>query len=74
MPDRDGDGKDELICLITTLADSRAAPAQALADTYHERWAHATGNKQLKTYLRGPGRVLRSTRPEADIEPDRVKV
>jgi hypothetical protein len=63
VPDRDGDGKDELICLITTIADQRAAPAQVLADTYHERWEHETGNKQLKTYLRGPGRVLRSKSP-----------
>ena len=25
---------------------------------------HETGNKQLKTYLRGPGRVLRSKSPD----------
>lgn len=64
VPDRDGDGKDELICLITTIDDPRTAPAQLLADTYHERWEHETGNKQLKTYLRGPGRVLRSKSPD----------
>ena len=64
VPDRDGDGKDELICLITTIGDPAAAPAQALAGAYHERWEHETGNKQLKTYLRGPGRVLRSQRPD----------
>ena len=27
---------------------------------YHERWEHETGNKQLKTFLRGPGKILRS--------------
>lgn len=64
VPDREGDGKGELICLITTLADPRTAPAQLLADAYHQRWEHETGNKQLKTYLRGPGRVLRSKSPD----------
>jgi hypothetical protein len=64
VPDRDGDGKDELICLITTVTDPRDAPADALAATYHERWEHETGNKQLKTSLRGPGRVLRSQSPD----------
>jgi hypothetical protein len=64
VPDRDGDGKDELICLITTITDAPAAPAVVLAEAYHERWEHETGNKQLKTYLRGPGRVLRSTSPD----------
>lgn len=38
VPDRDGDGKDELICLITTIDNPTAAPAQALAEAYHERW------------------------------------
>ena len=36
----------------------------ALAAAYHERWEHETGNAQLKTYLRGPGKVLRSKSPE----------
>jgi hypothetical protein len=63
VPDRDGDGNDELICLITTVTDPRGAPADLLAATYHERWEHETGNKQLKASLRGPGRVLRSQSP-----------
>jgi hypothetical protein len=63
VPDRDGDGNDELICLITTVTDPRGAPADLLAVTYHQRWEHETGNKQLKTSLRGPGRVLRSHSP-----------
>ncbi len=53
-----------MICLITTIDDPRAAPAAVLAQAYHERWEHETGNKQLKTYLRGPGRVLRSKSPD----------
>jgi hypothetical protein len=64
VPDRTGDGNDELICLITTIDDPRSASAPLLADTYHQRWEHETGNKQLKTYLRGPGRVLRSQSPD----------
>ncbi len=64
VPDREGDGKGELIALITTITDPAAAPAGALADAYHQRWEHETGNQQLKTYLRGPGRVLRSRSPD----------
>ena len=64
VPDRDGDGKGELIALVTTLTDPLAAPAAALAEAYHQRWEHETGNNQLKTYLRGPGRVLRSKSPD----------
>jgi hypothetical protein len=64
VPDRDGDGKDELICLITTITDMRAAPAQVLAQAYHQRWEHETGNDQIKTHLRGPGKVLRSKSPD----------
>jgi hypothetical protein len=63
VPDREGNGKDELIALVTTILDFREAPAAVLAAGYHERWEHETGNKQLKTYLRGPGKVLRSQSP-----------
>ncbi|GAB3909069.1 hypothetical protein GCM10029964_110030 [Kibdelosporangium lantanae] len=64
VPDRDGDGKEEVICLITTITEPGAAPAERLAAVYHERWEHEIGNKQLKTALRGPGRVLRSHSPD----------
>jgi hypothetical protein len=64
VPDRDGDGTGELIALITTITDPRAAPAPLLAEAYHQRWEHETGNDQLKTHLRGPGRVLRSKSPD----------
>jgi hypothetical protein len=63
VPDRAGNGKDERIILITTITGFRAAPAAELARAYHQRWEHETGNAQLKTYLRGPGRVLRSQSP-----------
>ena len=64
VPDRGGDGKGELIALITTITEMTAAPAALLAQAYHERWEHETGNDQLKTHLRGPGRILRSKSPD----------
>jgi hypothetical protein len=64
VPDRDGNGKDERIILVTTITDPRRASAAVLARAYHERWEHETGNAQLKTCLRGPGRVLRSQSPD----------
>jgi hypothetical protein len=67
VPDRDGGGKDELIALVTTITDFREAPAAALAAAYHQRWEHEAGNAQLKTFLRGPGKVLRSESPEKMI-------
>ena len=64
VPDRDGDGTGELIALITTITEMAAAPAPLLAQAYHERWEHETGNDQIKTHLRGPGKVLRSRSPD----------
>ena len=64
VPDRDGGGKDERIILVTTITDFRLAPAAELAQACHQRWEHEGGNAQLKTYLRGPGRVLRSQSPD----------
>lgn len=64
VPDRDGNGTGELIVLLTTILDSADAGADELADTYHLRWEQETGHDQLKTHLRGPGRLLRSRLPE----------
>ena len=64
VPDRDGNGQGELIALITTIMNPAEAPAAALAEAYHQRWEHETGNDQLKTHLRGPGKVLRSKSPD----------
>ena len=60
----DRDGEDELIALVTTITGPLEAPAAALAAAYHERWEHETANAQLKTFLRGPGRILRSASPD----------
>lgn len=39
-----------------SITDPALATAGALAGAYHERWEAETANKQIKTYLRGPGR------------------
>ena len=64
VPDRDGGGTGELICLITTIVQHGVVPAATLAAAYQQRWEHETGNDQIKTHLRGPGRVLRSKSPD----------
>lgn len=68
VPDRVGSGTGELIVLLSTILDPAAARADELAATYHERWEQETGNDQLKTHLRGPGRVLRSRLPELVVQ------
>lgn len=67
VPDRVGNGTGELIVLLTSIlhpAGDDGARADELAAAYHQRWEHETGNDQLKTHLRGPGRVLRSRLPD----------
>lgn len=67
IPDRVGSGTGELIVLLTTITEpggDNGARADELAAAYHERWEEETGNDQLKTHLRGPGRVLRSRLPD----------
>jgi hypothetical protein len=46
VPDRKGDGKDELIALITTILEFPDAPAAVLAQAYHERWEHEVRHLQ----------------------------
>jgi hypothetical protein len=46
--------------LITTMLDPTAAPAAQVAACYAQRWEAETGFRELKTFLRGPGRILRS--------------
>ena len=59
----DGVTRTERYLLITTLTDCRAAPARDLAAGYAWRWAIETGFREFKTYLRGPGRLLRGRTP-----------
>jgi len=60
----DGTVRTERYRMITTLLDHRAAPARDLAEGYARRWAAETAFRELKTYLRGPGRILRSRTPD----------
>ena len=64
VPDRAGNGTGEIITLLTTITDPGDARADELAAAYHQRWEEETGNDQLKTHLRGPGKVLRSRLPD----------
>src|SRR5579859_4064534 len=60
----DGSTRTERYRLITTLLDWRAFPAADLAACYARRWAVETGFRELKTALRGSGRLLRGRTPE----------
>jgi hypothetical protein len=67
VPDRAGNGSGEVIVLLSTiteLAGDNGARADELATAYNERWEEETANDQLKTHLRGPGKVLRSKLPD----------
>ena len=64
VPDRTGNGTGELVVLLTTITDPGQAHADELAGAYHQRWEEETANDQLKTHLRGPGKVLRSRLPD----------
>ena len=64
VPDRVGNGTGELVVLLSTVTDPAHARADELAAAYHQRWEQETGHDQLKTHLRGPGRVLRSRLPD----------
>jgi hypothetical protein len=68
IPDRAGNGTGELIVLLTTILDPVDARADELAAGYNERWEEETANDQLKTHLRGPGRVLRSRLPDLVVQ------
>ncbi len=57
-------GDRELIVLLTTLTDPRRAMAGQLAEAYHSRWEHEGAHDEIKTELRGPGRILRSKDPD----------
>lgn len=54
----------ELICLITNLTGVDEAMPGELAEAYHDRWEHEGANDEIKTGLRGPGRILRSQTPD----------
>jgi Insertion element 4 transposase N-terminal/Transposase DDE domain len=59
----DGSHRSEPYRLITTLLDPAQAPAHQLAECYAQRWEAETGYRELKTALKGSGRILRSKDP-----------
>ncbi|MBL7633567.1 IS4 family transposase [Frankia sp. CN6] len=66
IPDPAGSG--ELVVVLTTILDPADARADEIAAGYNERWEEETANDQLKTHLRGPGRVLRSRLPDLVVQ------
>jgi len=64
IPDREGNGTGELVCLITSILDPAEVTAVELATAYHDRWESETSFREKKTYLRRSGRVLRSKSPK----------
>jgi hypothetical protein len=64
IPDREGNGSGELVCLATTILDPAEATAAELAWTYHQRWEIESAFDEIKTHQRGPARVLRSKSPD----------
>lgn len=56
--------KEESIRIITSILDWKAAPAEELAEVYHERWEFETALDEMKTHMRGASTVLRSQTPE----------
>ncbi|MFH8387768.1 IS4 family transposase [Kitasatospora sp. NPDC018058] len=61
---RGGPTQVESFRLATSLLDHRLAPAQQLAQLYHQRWEIENGFAELKNRLRGAGFILRSKTPE----------
>ncbi|WP_238598230.1 IS4 family transposase [Saccharothrix sp. ALI-22-I] len=53
-----------IIRLLTDLLDPYVHPAAELATLYHERWEVESSYRQIKTFQRGPGQVLRSAGPD----------
>jgi hypothetical protein len=64
VPDREGNGSGELICVITSILDPHDVSASELATAYHERWEAENTFDEIKTHQRGAARVLRSKSPD----------
>jgi hypothetical protein len=58
-----GPPRTERYRLITTVTDPAAAPAEAVAACYAQRWEIENSYRELKVFTRGPGRALRSASP-----------
>lgn len=64
VPDREGNGAGEIICVITSVLDPAEATAEELAAAYHERWECENLIDEVKTHQRGAAKVLRSQSPD----------
>lgn len=64
VPDREGNGTGEVICLATTIPDPAEATAAELAWCYHQRWEIESAFDEIKTHQRGSARILRSKSPD----------
>jgi hypothetical protein len=58
----------ETYCLITSLLDERAFPAEQLAATYHERWEIETALDEVKVHQWAHPRPLRSRHPREVVQ------
>ena len=54
VPDRDGDGKDEVIALVTRVTQMTAARAPLLAEAYHQRWEQRPGTPSSRRTCAAP--------------------
>lgn len=62
---RTGEHSSEEFCLATTLLDPESAPAEELAELYHQRWQIETLFDAVKTGQRGGAeKILRSHHPD----------
>lgn len=68
VPDREGNGKNDIIRLITNIMDPHDIPAVELAAAYHERWEYEGLVDEIKTHQRGPARILRSQSPDMVLQ------
>lgn len=64
VPDREGNGTGEIICVMTSILDPVEATAEELAAAYHQRWECEGLIDEVNTHQRGPARVLRSKSPD----------
>jgi Insertion element 4 transposase N-terminal/Transposase DDE domain len=58
-----GPPRTERYRLITTVADTAAAPAAQIAACYAQRWEIENSYREIKVFTRGAGRALRSQHP-----------
>jgi Insertion element 4 transposase N-terminal/Transposase DDE domain len=64
VPDREGNGTGEIVCVMTSILDPADATAEELAAAYHERWECEGLIDEVTTHQRGPAKILRSKSPD----------